>query len=135
VRGIKLRPDDVVVGMETLTPESAILTVTENGFGKRTKVGQYRLQTRGGSGIINIKTSQRNGAVCGILSVVDTDEVMLIAQSGKIIRMKVDGISVIGRSTQGVKLLNITDEDRVVALARLAERAEGDEDGDDPGEE
>jgi len=122
VRGIKLKGDDEVVGMETITPDSTILTATEKGFGKRTKIGQYRLQSRGGSGIINIKTTARNGEVCGIANVVDGDEVMLIAQ---------DGISVIGRSTQGVKLLDIAEGDHVVALAKLAEKVEDEDEGAD----
>jgi DNA gyrase subunit A len=124
VRGIKLHANDEVVGMEIVTADTTILTATENGFGKRTKAGEYRSQARGGMGLINIKASKRNGEVVGIAAVEDSDDVMLITSSGKIIRMSVGDISVIGRNTQGVKLLDVGEGDHAVAIAKLAESEE-----------
>ena len=128
VRGITLEPGDEVIGMETITPDSttAILTVTEGGYGKRTPVNEYRVQGRGGKGIISVKTTERNGAAVGFLQVRDEDEIMLMAAQGKVLRCKVDDIREIGRNTQGVRLLDMDgDEDRVVAVVRLVEREEG----------
>ncbi|MBI5694493.1 MAG: DNA gyrase subunit A [Nitrospirae bacterium] len=126
VYGIKLRSDDDVVGMELVTADTTILSATENGFGKRTKADEYRIQTRGGSGLINIKTTKRNGFVVGIAGVDDTDEVMLITTTGKVIRLEVKGVSTIGRNTQGVKLLDVGEGDKVVSIAKLAEKEGGD---------
>jgi DNA gyrase subunit A len=128
VRGITLEAGDEVIGMETITPDSttAILTVTECGYGKRTAVNEYRVQGRGGKGIISVKTTERNGPAIGFLQVRDEDEIMLMAAQGKVLRCKVDDIREIGRNTQGVRLLDMDgDEDRVVAVARLVEREEG----------
>lgn len=128
VRGITLEPGDEVIGMETITPDSttAILTVTEGGYGKRTPVNEYRVQGRGGKGIISVKTTERNGPAVGFLQVRDEDEIMLMAAQGKVLRCKVDDIREIGRNTQGVRLLDMDgDEDRVVAVVRLVEREEG----------
>ncbi|MGE0592082.1 MAG: DNA gyrase subunit A [Vicinamibacterales bacterium] len=122
VRGISLRDDDEVVGMEVLAPGGTILSVTEHGYGKRTELGEYRVQTRGGIGIINIQTTDRNGRVIGIAQVSDTDELMLITEQGKIVRMVASDIRTIGRATQGVRLIDIEGEDRAVSIARLAER-------------
>ena len=122
VRGIELRDDDSVVAMEVLKPVGSILSVTEQGYGKRTELSEYRLQTRGGVGIINIQTSDRNGKVVGIVQVSDDDELMLITQQGKILRMASSGIRIIGRATQGVRLIDIEGDDRAVSIARLAER-------------
>ncbi|MEP7152376.1 MAG: DNA gyrase C-terminal beta-propeller domain-containing protein, partial [Nitrospira sp.] len=128
VRGITLEAGDEVIGMETITPDSttAILTVTEGGYGKRTPVNEYRVQGRGGKGIISVKTTERNGPAVGFLQVRDEDEIMLMAAQGKVLRCKVDDIREIGRNTQGVRLLDMDGvEDRVVAVARLVEREEG----------
>lgn len=125
VRGITLEEGDAVIGMETITPDSttAILTVTEGGYGKRTPVTEYRIQGRGGKGIISVKTTERNGPAIGFLQVRDEDEIMLMAAQGKVLRCKVDDIREIGRNTQGVRLLDLEgEEDRVVAVARLAEQ-------------
>ncbi len=125
VRGITLEAGDEVIGMETITPDSttAILTVTAGGYGKRTPVTEYRVQGRGGKGIISVKTTERNGLAVGFLQVRDEDEIMLMAAMGKVLRCKVDDIREIGRNTQGVRLLDLEgDEDRVVAVARLVER-------------
>jgi DNA gyrase subunit A len=127
VKGITLEEGNDVIGMETITPDSttAILTVTEGGYGKRTTVGEYRIQGRGGKGIISVKTTERNGPAVGFLQVRDDDEIMLMAAQGKVLRCKVDDIREIGRNTQGVRILDLDgDEDRVVAVARLAEPSE-----------
>ena len=125
VRGISLRADDTVVAMEVLRPGGTILSVTERGYGKRTGLDEYRLQSRGGIGIINIQTSDRNGRVVGISQVTDDEELMLITQQGKILRMASKDIRTIGRATQGVRLIEIEGDDRAVSIARLAE---GDDD-------
>src|ERR1041384_7858098 len=124
VRGITLRDNDEVVAMEILGPGGTILTVTEQGYGKRTVLDEYRVQSRGGLGIINIQTSDRNGKVVGIIQVSDDDELMLITQQGKILRMAAQGVRTIGRATQGVRLIDIEGEDRAVSIARLAEKDE-----------
>jgi DNA gyrase subunit A len=122
VRGIELRDDDEVVAMEVLSPGGTILTVTEQGYGKRTELDEYRVQSRGGIGIINIQTSERNGKVVGVTQVTNEDELMLITQQGKILRMASNTIRSIGRATQGVRLIDIEGEDRAVSIARLAEK-------------
>jgi DNA gyrase subunit A len=124
VRGISLREGDAVVAMEVLTPGGTILSVTEQGYGKRTELDEYRVQSRGGIGIINIQTSERNGRVIGIAQVSDDAELMLITQQGKILRMAAKDIRTIGRATQGVKLIDIEGDDRAVSIARLAEKDE-----------
>ena len=127
VKGITLEEGDEVIGMETITPDSttAILTVTEGGYGKRTPVNDYRVQGRGGKGIISVKTTERNGLAVGFLQVRDGDEIMLMAAKGKLLRCKVDDIREVGRNTQGVRVLDLDgDDDRVIGVARLAEAAE-----------
>jgi DNA gyrase subunit A len=127
VKGITLEEGNEVIGMETITPDSttSILTVTEGGYGKRTPVGEYRVQGRGGKGIISVKTTERNGLAIGFLQVRDGDEIMLMAAQGKVLRCKVDDIREIGRNTQGVRILDLDGEgDRVVGVARLAEVVE-----------
>lgn len=132
VKGITLEEGNEVIGMETITPDSttSILTVTEGGYGKRTPVGEYRVQGRGGKGIISVKTTERNGLAVGFLQVRDGDEIMLIAAQGKVLRCKVDDIREIGRNTQGVRILDLDGEgDRVVGVARLAEAVEREDAG------
>jgi DNA gyrase subunit A len=124
VRGITLRPGDRVVGMVELEPQGEILTVSERGFGKRTPVEEYRVQGRGGLGIINLKVSAKTGEVVGVKQVTPGDGLMLITHAGMIIRIGVSGIRVVGRSTQGVKLMNLDEEDRIVAVAKLGEQDE-----------
>ena len=126
VKGIDVEAEDAVIAAEVVQEGAAILTVTERGYGKRTELEEYRLQSRGGLGIINIQTSERNGKVIGVVQVSDDDELMLITQQGKILRMASNNIRSIGRATQGVRLIEIEGEDRAVSIARLAER-EGDE--------
>jgi DNA gyrase subunit A len=124
VRGISLREDDEVVAMEVVREGGTLLTVAQNGFGKRTELDEYRLQSRGGLGIINIQTSDRNGKVVGIAYVHDDDQLMLISQQGMILRMRAGDVRVIGRATQGVRLIDMGEGDQVVSLAKLAEKEE-----------
>jgi DNA gyrase subunit A len=119
--GIRMEKDDEVVGMEVLKEGATLLTVTENGFGKRTRTEEYRIQSRGGKGILTIKASERNGSVVCSNQVNDNDQLMLITEHGKIIRLRVVDISVIGRNTQGVKLIDIGDSGKVVGVAKLME--------------
>lgn len=132
VKGITLADDDEVVGVVVLTSDDSILTVTENGYGKRTDVSEYRVQKRGGMGVFAISTSERNGKVVGALQVQNDDQVMLIANSGKVIRMPMDSVRVIGRNTQGVRLINLDEGEKVVGLSMLARETEvdGEEAGD-----
>ena len=134
VRGISLREGDEVVAMEVVRDTGTLLTVAQNGYGKRTTLEEYRLQSRGGVGIINIQTSDRNGKVVGIAYVTDDDQVMLISQQGMILRTRAGDIRPIGRATQGVRLIEMEEGDSVVAVAKLAEREEdnGDSTPDDP---
>ncbi len=121
VKGIDLEGDDAVVAMEAVAGSPTVLTVTANGFGKRTRLDEYPLRNRAGKGVITIKTSERNGPVVGALTVDDDDEMMLISDQGQIIRMKVGGINVLGRNTQGVKLIGLKTGERLVGVASLAE--------------
>jgi len=122
VRGMMVGKDDEIIGMESIGEGESILTITENGFGKRTNTSEYRIQGRGGLGIITIRTTARNGNVIGMKQVTNDDEVMFITNHGKIIRIKISGISVIGRNTQGVKLIGVKKDEKVVGIARLAEK-------------
>jgi DNA gyrase subunit A len=128
VRGIALTPGDRVVGMETLAPEGDLLTVSERGYGKRTALEEYRQQSRAGKGIINLKVSSKTGKVVGVKQVNPTDGLVLITQGGKLIRINVDGVSLIGRSTQGVRVMNLGADDRLVAVAKIVERDDESED-------
>ncbi|MEE9525286.1 MAG: DNA gyrase subunit A [Candidatus Woesearchaeota archaeon] len=119
VRGIKLKVDDAVVGMEIARDERTLFTITENGYGKRTLISEYRLINRGGSGVKNIICSERNGKVVGVKSVKDEDELMLISQKGVGIRVPAKGISVIGRATQGVRIMKLGEGDKVAAVAKV----------------
>jgi len=126
VRGMKVNGSSLV-GMEVVSEEASILTVSANGFGKRTRTQEYPLRRRGGKGVLSMRTTQRNGPVVGFLQVDDNDEIMLITDTGRIIRMKVNEISVIGRVTQGVRLIDIEPDERVVDLTLLAESEEEEE--------
>jgi DNA gyrase subunit A len=121
VRGVTLQgADDEVVGMVVVQdPQSMVLVVTERGYGKRSRLEDYRKTHRGGQGVITIRTNQRNGHVVGINIVTDEDEVMIISSGGLIIRLRIKQISVLGRATQGVKLIQMDDEDRVVDIAHV----------------
>ena len=132
VRGIALRKGDRVVAMEVLEEEGTLLTVSELGFGKRTVLDEYRRQGRGGLGIINLKVSDKTGEVIGVRQVSEEDGAMLITQEGKIIRIGVGGVSIIGRSTQGVKVMDLDKGDRLVALAKIVERDDDEEEEGSP---
>ncbi len=127
VRGIRLSDDDEVVGMAVLDTGASILTVTEKGYGKRTKTEEYRPQQRGGRGLILIKSGDRNGNVVTVKQVVDTDHIMVITDSGVIIRMISKDISTMGRNTQGVRLVRVNDKDKVRAVALMAEADDDEE--------
>jgi len=124
VKGIQLTPGDKLVSMEVMSHGQTLVTVTENGFGKRTSIDEYPVQRRGGKGVITIKTTARNGKVVAILLVADDDDLMLMTNGGKIIRMPVRGISVISRNTQGVRLMDMDQNENVTGVARLAEKEE-----------
>ncbi len=113
--------------MEVVEETGHLLTVTEKGYGKRSEASEYRFQGRGGSGVINIKVTDKNGPVAGIKSVSDADQLLLITQSGMLIRIKVKDIRETGRAAQGVRLIYLEEGDRVVAVAKLAETDEGEE--------
>jgi DNA gyrase subunit A len=129
VRGIHLRKGDAVVGMSLVKLDANWLTVCEHGFGKRTEFTEYRTQSRGGTGLINIRTTDRNGKVVAMLTVRDDDELMLITQQGQLMRIGVDSKSMrpIGRATQGVRIMRIDEGDRLVAVARVAADEAGEE--------
>ena len=128
VWGIDLKKEgDYVVEMEVVEEHGHLLTVTEKGYGKRSEASEYRFQARGGSGVINIRVTEKNGPVAGIKSVTDADQLLLITQSGMLIRIKVRDIRETGRAAQGVKLINLEEGDSVVAVAKLAEPEDGDE--------
>jgi DNA gyrase subunit A len=133
VKGIELEAGDEVVGLGVVKG-GTVLTVTENGYGKRTAIEEYRLQSRGGKGIINIKTSGRNGRVVGVLLLRGAEGVMLITEKGMIIRLDTAEISTIGRNTQGVRLIQLEEGDHLVSVARLADRDEGEEPAGSPAE-
>lgn len=116
VRGINLKEDDHVVSSVVIDTDDSILVVTENGFGKRSAVEEYRLTKRGGKGVYAIKPSERNGNIVGACQITGDDEIMLITNGGKIIRMDMSNIRVIGRATQGVKLINLDEDEKVVAM-------------------
>ena len=122
VRGLRLAKGDRIVAMEVLSHGQTLFAATENGYGKRTSIDEYPLQRRGGKGVITIKTSERNGQVVSIRLVDEHDDLMLMTDSGKLIRISVSGISVISRNTQGVKLIGLGLGEKVAGVARLAEK-------------
>jgi DNA gyrase subunit A len=124
VRGMSLAAGDYIVGMEVLSHGQTLFSVTENGYGKRTSIDEYPVQKRGGKGVITIKTSERNGQVVSIMLVEEVDDLMLMTNTGKIIRMHIKGISVISRNTQGVKLINMDKGEKVVGALGLIEKKE-----------
>ena len=134
VRGVSLRKGDSVVGMSLVKPDATLLTVCENGYGKRTEFSEYRTQSRGGIGLINIRATERNGRVVGMMTVRDDDELMLVTQAGQMMRIGIDPKSIrpIGRATQGVRIIRLNDDDKLVAVAPVASEAgasEGEEAG------
>ncbi len=134
MRGIKLGKGDAVVDIVTVSANTTLLTACENGHGKRTAFDEYPAQGRGGQGVIDIKTEGRNGPVVALRDVQETDDVMMITSSGMVVRTAVREVSLIGRNTQGVRLIRLEESDRLVSVAPVAEEADdgsGDEGGED----
>ena len=135
VTGITLEKDDEVVGLVVSKSGATLLVITENGFGKRTKLSEYRTQGRGGKGSRSIAKSSRNGAVVSIMVVDDGDDIMVISLEGQMIRLKVTGISIIGRVTKGVKVMNLPETDKIVAVGRILTKVDDIEIEEDEDEE
>lgn len=119
VRGVRLEGDDEVVTVEIVDNAATMMAITENGYGKRTSFDEYRLQSRGGKGIISIQTSERNGKVVSAHAVTDKHRLMLISEGGQMICIGASDLRVIGRNTQGVRLFNLKENDRLVSAAVL----------------
>ena len=129
VRGIRIKDDDSVISLIALDNEQqTLLFATENGYGKRTRVEDFSRQGRGGQGVISIQTSERNGEVIGAIIAAEEDEVMLISNAGTLVRTPVEGISVMSRNTQGVTLIRLGDEEKLVQIEPVA--TDDDEDGE-----
>lgn len=135
VRGIRLSDGQSVISLVVAKSEGTILTATENGYGKRTDIEEYRVSGRGGQGVISIQVNERNGKVVRALQVDDNDEAMLITDRGTLVRFKVDEISIIGRNTQGVRLINVTQGEYVVGMQRIEEISDSHDENDDEIEE
>jgi DNA gyrase subunit A len=136
VRGIKLGADDEVIGLLCLDPDQLVLSVSELGYGKRTKLDEYRLTNRGGKGVINMKITKKNGPVVAVMKMSSEIDVMIITRHGKIIRIDPDKIRATGRSAQGVRLVNVEDGDFIAAASTAPKSPDliDDEDGDDDGQ-
>jgi DNA gyrase subunit A len=132
VRGITLEEGDAIVAMDIVARGATLLSVAENGYGKRSHMDEYRLQSRGGKGIITMKTTAKTGRVVRVLMVTDDDQVILVTDRGKVIRIRMNEIRVIGRNTQGVRLIDLEAGERVSSVARLAESEEDREDEHGP---
>jgi len=126
VKSASLEEGDVVVSMVAVRRDATLLSITENGYGKRSPIEDYRVSHRGGLGIITIKTTDRNGQVVAVKEVVDTDQLMIMTTQGQVIRVPVAGISVIGRNTQGVRLIHLDENDKVSDVARVVIEDEAD---------
>jgi DNA gyrase subunit A len=124
VRGIRLGAEQRMVSLMVADDEKQVLTVSENGYGKRTKSSDFPLRGRGGQGVIGIQASDRNGAVVGSVQVTDSDEIMLISSKGTMVRTRVDEVSIQGRNTQGVRLIRLKEGEKLVGLERVDEPAE-----------
>jgi DNA gyrase subunit A len=125
VKGIELEKGDEVIGMVVVRRDATLLVVSEKGFGKRSELSDYRVQKRGGKGIITLKKTEKTGSIVALKEVIPDDELMMITRHGVIIRLPVDGIRVIGRNTQGVKVMNLDPGDTVVDVARVVKEDEG----------
>ncbi|MFC2149515.1 DNA gyrase C-terminal beta-propeller domain-containing protein, partial [Candidatus Auribacterota bacterium] len=135
VRGITLAKKDEVESLEVVEENASLLIVTEHGYGKRTQFDEYRPQRRSGKGIIAIKTTDKNGRVIGVNKIIDADEIMMITANGKMVRTSVKDIRIIGRNTQGVRLINLDKGDRLVAMSRIIEDEKVDAVADNTAEE
>ena len=139
VRGIRVRGEDRVISLIAVSGDDLLLFATEHGYGKRTRVDEFSLQGRGGQGVISIQTSERNGAVVGAIQVAEDEEVMLISNNGTLVRTPAADISVLGRNTQGVRLIRLADGEKLVQIEPVAasvngvDESEDDEPGDDGG--
>ena len=127
VRGIELEKEDRVIGMVVVRRDATLLVVTEHGLGKRSELTEYRVQHRGGKGIITLRRTDKTGAIVALKEVLPEDELMIVTKHGVIIRCAVDGIRVIGRNTQGVKVMNLDEGDAVMDVARVVKEDEGGE--------
>lgn len=121
VKGMSLEEGEVVIGMEIIDENSQILTVTARGYGKRSSAEEYRKQSRGGKGILAMKLTEKTGEIMGILPVTDKDDLMIITDKGQVIRTKIAGISLLGRNTQGVRLINVKPDEKVVAVEKIVD--------------
>jgi DNA gyrase subunit A len=130
VKGMSLEDDEVVIGMEIIDEKSEILTVTSRGYGKRSAAEEYRKQSRGGKGILAMKLTEKTGEIMAILPVTDKDDLMIITDKGQVIRTKISGISLLGRNTQGVRLINVKPDEKVVAVEKIAESEDDSTDGE-----
>ncbi len=135
VRGMRIDPDSRIVGMEVLGLEATLLTITENGFGKRSNVEEYRVQKRGGKGVFSIKTSKRNGKMVSLVLVDDKDEIMMVTDKGKLIRTTMQGVNIISRNTQGVTLINLSSGEKLIGIARLPEEDDKPQEDNDNSDE
>jgi len=135
VTGMRMPRGDTVIGMTLVVEGASLLAVSENGFGKRTSVNEYSRQKRGGQGVFTLKTGGRNGAMIGALQVGDEDQVMMMTDTGRLVRIRMNGVSVIGRNTQGVKLINCSADENVIGAVRVAEhQTDGEADEEEAGE-
>ena len=125
VRGIKLGKNDVVIGMIVIKNANTLMVVTEKGFGKRSEIEDYRLTKRGGKGVITVKTSDKNGKLIAMKEVNDSDELVIITTGGMVIRQSVSELRVMGRNTQGVRLIRLKDGDDIADIARVVPEEEG----------
>ena len=135
VRGMTLEDGDEVVGCDLVAETGSLLAIAENGYGKRSAMDEYRQTHRGGKGIITMKTTEKTGKVVAVRMVTDDEQLLLVTSGGKVIRLWVKEIRVIGRNTQGVRLIGLDDGERVAAAARVAEREDEPEAVDGPGDE
>ena len=131
---MSLEDDEVVIGMEVIDDKSEILTVTSRGYGKRSAAEEYRKQSRGGKGILAMKLTEKTGEIISILPVTDKDDLMIITDKGQVIRTKISGISLLGRNTQGVRLINVKPDEKVIAIEKIVDPDEDTNDGESSGE-
>ena len=127
VKGISLRKEDAVIGMVVVKREDTLLTIAEKGIGKRSKVSDYRTQSRGGKGIIAMKLNEKTGYLISVLEVVDNEDIIMITEKGVAIRQHIGKISVTGRNTQGVKLIRLDEDDRIGDVAKIVAGSDEDE--------
>ena len=134
VTGMRMPSGDRVISMTLVTDRASLLAVSQNGFGKRTSISEYNVQKRGGQGVFTLKTGGRNGEMIGALLVLDEDQVMMMTDTGRLVRIRMDGVSVIGRNTQGVKLISCAEGERVIGAVRVVEKQEEEATEDDSAE-